>query len=337
MDKFDCIETFVRVAETLSFAEAARQLNVTPSVATSRIKKLEAYVESPLFHRSTRTVALSETGSNFLAECTELVSHMDSVLERMRLVKSTPTGVLRLQVLPGFALGHLGSALKDFGSQYPQLELDITVSDDSVNPVGKGFDVALHVFRPGAETLIERSLFPVRRVFCASPAHLQRYGRPSIPADLLKYRLGLYSAYPTRDHWTFRHRSGEVSLHLPAAIRTNSVHVLRDFALSGGGITCLPTLVCGEYLLNKQLVVVLEDFEIPPLELLAIYPATHRRALKVKMFIEFITARFSGEPIWDRTLREGGSDDSALETSQRTSASKRNKATRRNHSNPQQQ
>ncbi|MBB6096464.1 DNA-binding transcriptional LysR family regulator [Povalibacter uvarum] len=341
MDKFECIQAFVRVAETLSFAEAARQLNVTPSVITSRVKKLEAFVQSPLFHRSTRAVTLSEAGSNFFAECAEIVSHVDSAMERMRLIKGTPTGVLRLQVLPGFALGHLGSALKDFSSQYPQIELDITVSDVPVNPVDKGYDVALQVFKPAAETLIERSLFPVRRVFCASPSYLRKHGTPREPADLHRYRLGLYSAYPTRDRWTFRRGDDQVSLQLPAAIRTNSVHMLRDFALSGGGITCLPTLVCGDYLLSNQLVRVVEDYEIPPLELLAIYPATHRRALKVKLFVEFITTRFSGEPVWDRALRDRSKERPRIATtkavatrSKRSGTSERNESPRRNNADP---
>jgi DNA-binding transcriptional LysR family regulator len=303
MDKFQCIQAFVRVAETLSFVEAARQLNVTPSVITGRVKQLEAYVQSSLFHRSTRAVVLSEAGSNFLEECADIVSRLDATMERMRVAKATPTGVLRLQVLPGFALGHLGLALKDFGAQYPHILLDITVSDVRVNPVDQGYDVALQIFRPTAENLIERPLFEVRRVFCASPEHLARHGTPRQPADLLRHNLGLYSSYPTRDRWTFRGPKEEVSLVLPATIRTNSVHVLRDFVLSGGGISCLPTLVCGEDLLSGKLEVVLKDFVIPPLELLAIYPVTHRRALKVKLFVDFIAQRFAGETVWDTALR----------------------------------
>jgi DNA-binding transcriptional LysR family regulator len=300
------MQAFVRVAETHSFIEAARQLNVTASVITGRIKQLEQYIQSPLFHRSTRAVVLAEAGAAFLEDCADVVSRLDSTMEKMRVMKSTPTGILRLQVLPGFALGHLGLALKDFGAQYPHIELDITVSDVPVNPVDKGYDVALQIFRPSAESLIERSLFKVRRVFCASPLHLRAHGVPRKPADLLNHKLGLYSAYPTRDRWTFvgdGTASTEETLHLPAVIRTNSVHMLRDFALSGGGITCLPTLVCGDDLVNGKLVVVLGDYEIPPLELLAIYPVTHRRALKVKLFVDFIAGRFAGEPVWDQALR----------------------------------
>jgi DNA-binding transcriptional LysR family regulator len=306
MDKFQCIQAFVRVAETRSFIEAARQLHVTASVITSRVKQLEDYVQTALFHRSTRAVTLSEAGANFFEECADIVSRMDSVMERMRLMKGTPAGVLRLQVLPGFALGHLGSALKDFSNQYPHIELDITVSDVPVNPIDKGYDVALQVFRPSAEILIERPLFAVQRMFCASPQYLEQHGIPKEPNDLLHHRLGLYSAYPTRDRWTFKRGRDEVSLQLPAALRTNSVHMLRDFALSGGGVTCVPTLVCAEDLLHRRLIPVLADYPIPPLELLAIYPATHRRALKVKLFVDFIAARFSGETEWDKALREHG-------------------------------
>lgn len=302
MDTFRCIEAFVRVAENRNFAEAARQLSVTPSVITSRVRQLENFVQAPLFHRSTRTVMLSEAGAYFLKECLELVSHLDAVVDSMRVMRTTPTGVLRLQVLPGFALGHLGSALKDFSSTYPSIDLDIIVSDVAVNPVDKGYDVALQIFRPGAETLIERPLFRVRRVFCASPDYLNRHGAPERPEDLLTHRLGIYSSYPTRNKWTFIKEETETTLELPAKIRSNSVHLLRDFALTAGGITCLPTLVCGDDLVTGRLVPILVDYKLPSFKLMAIYPVTHRRALKVKLFVEFISARFSGEPEWDRSL-----------------------------------
>jgi DNA-binding transcriptional LysR family regulator len=352
MDKFQCMQAFVRVAETHSFVEAARQLNVSASVITGRIKQLEQYIQSPLFHRSTRAVMLAEAGVAFLNECADVVSQLDATMENMRMMKSTPTGVLRLQVLPGFALGHLGLALKDFREQYPHIELDITVSDVPVNPVDKGYDVALQIFRPSAESLIERPLFQVRRIFCASPQHLRSHGVPRKPADLLHHKLGLYSAYPTRDRWTFRGdpaTASEEILHLPAVIRTNSVHMLRDFALSGGGITCLPTLVCGDDLTKGKLVIVLGDYEIPPLDLLAIYPVTHRRALKVKLFVDFIAQRFAGEPVWDQALREyarGAAKKEAPATrkassttrvSKRASPLERDKTAGKNDGDPEQQ
>ena len=294
----------MRVAESQSFANAARQLGVTPSVITNRIKQLETFIETPLFHRSTRTVTLSEAGTRFFEECADLITQIDSVTDRMRLAQATPSGMLRVQVLPGFALGHLGRAIKDFSAAYPDINIDITVSDKAANPVDEGYDVAFQIFRSGSETLIERPLFPVRRLFCASPQYIKKAGAPQRPADLLRHSLGIYSGYPTRNRWFFRRGDEEITIELPAKIRSNSVHLLHDFARTGGGITCLPTLVCGQDLMLRNLVPLLTDYELPPLELLAIYPTTQRRAVKVKLLVEFIAKRFSGEPEWDQALRK---------------------------------
>jgi DNA-binding transcriptional LysR family regulator len=275
---------------------------VTPSVITHRIKQLETFVETPLFHRSTRTVTLSEAGTRFFNECAELVTRIDSMTDRMRLAQTTPSGTLRVQVLPGFAIGHLGRAIKDFSAAYPDINIDITVSDKPANPVDEGYDVAFEIFRSGSETLIERPLFPVRRLFCASPQYLEKAAAPERPADLLRHALGIYSGYPTRNRWSFRRGVEEIDIELPARIRSNSVHLLHDFALTGGGITCLPTLVCGRDIMLGNLIPLLTEYELPPLELLAIYPTTQRGAVKVRLLVEFITKRFSGEPEWDQAL-----------------------------------
>ena len=304
MDRFLCIQAFVRVAETQSFAAAARHLGVTPSVMTSRVKQLERFVQAPLFHRSTRKVMLSEAGLNFFEECAELLTHLDSITDRMRMVRDTPVGTLRLQMLPGFALGHFGQTLKDFCEKYPHIKLDITVNDAILSPIDEGYDVSLHIFRPQAELLVERRLFIIRRVFCAAPEYLRARARIAHPNDLLKHDLCLYSAYPTRNRWTFRRGKDELQIELPAKVRSNSVHLLRDLAVSGGGITCLPTLVCGQALASGALVPLLAEYELPPLELLAIYPTTQRSAIKVKLFIDFISKRYSGDlPEWDQALR----------------------------------
>ena len=299
MDHFSCIQAFVRVAQTRSFTTAARQLGVTPPVITGRIKRLEQFVHAPLFHRTTRKVSLSQTALAFFEECADLLARVDSVTDRMRLTHDTPVGLLRLQVSHGFAIGPLVAVLQDFSLRYPKIRLDITVNDQPVNPIGEGYDVSLQLFRPAAEGLIARKLFDVHRVLCASPQYLRRRGHPLKPSDLSQHDIGVYSTSPTRDRWTFRCKGEVVAVPLAAQMRSNSVHLLRDFARIGAGITCLPTLVCSDDLLSGALVPVLPDHDMPPLELLAVYPATHRETVKVKLFIEFLRKRFSGEPEWD--------------------------------------
>jgi DNA-binding transcriptional LysR family regulator len=310
VDRFVCIQAFVRVAETRSFVLAAKQLGVSPSVVTARVKQLERFVHASLFHRSTRKVALSDAGQQFFEECADVLAHVDSITDRMRLSQDTPLGVLRLQILPGFAVGHLGRVLKDFCNEYPHISLDITVSDKPVNPIDQGFDVSLQIFRPGAKVLIERPLFIVRRVFCASPQYLRLRGTPARPSDLLKHDIGVYSAYPTRNRWTFQRGREDLSIELPARVRSDSVHLLRDFALTGGGVVCLPTLVCSEDIASGALVQLLEGYTLSSFELMAIYPTSHRGTVKVKLFLDFLAKRFSTEPEWDRVLprREGRRD-----------------------------
>jgi DNA-binding transcriptional LysR family regulator len=163
-----------------------------------------------------------------------------------------------------------------------------------IDPVKQGFDVALQIFPPSSEELVSRRLFPVRRIFCASPEYLKRRGTPKHPRDLFGHRLGLYSGYPTRDRWAFHHERDEpVLLDLKPTLMSNSV--------------CLPTLVASEWIVKGQLKLILGDFQLSSFWLSAVYPRTQRGAFKLRLFIESLAASFAGgEPPWDKALIERG-------------------------------
>lgn len=307
MDRLQNIETFVRVAQTQSFAEAARQLRVARSVVTTRIKQLEDYLGAPLFHRSTRAVRLSETGQAFLHDCAELVGRANDIVDQMRDVRSAPAGTLRLHALPGFVLGHLAQVLRAFQERYPDISLDLSVSDAMIDPVKEGVDCALQIFPMGSEELISRRLFPVRRVFCATPAYLKQHGMPRHPNDLFGHKLGLYSKYPSRDKWTFYRGEDKTTLELKASVLTNSVHLLHDYAMESAGIVCIPTLVAANSLLGGDLKLVLRDYQLSTFWLSAVYPRTLRGAFKLRLFIEALSDSFAGgEPPWDQALIQQG-------------------------------
>ncbi len=306
MDRLENIETFVRVAETQSFAEAARQMRVAKSVVTSRIKQLEDHVGAPLFHRSTRMVRLSDIGQAFLCDCVGLVGRANDLLDQMRTARVGPTGVLRIHALTGFVLGHFAALLKDFQSTYPDIRLELIVSDAVVDPVKAGVDCALQIFPAASTELVSRPLFPVRRVFCATAQYLRTAGVPQDPRDLHKHALGLYSGYPTRDSWTF-HRNGEqLTLYMNAALLSNSVHLLREYALEHAGIVCLPTLVAGDAILKGDLQVVLPEHQLSSFSLSAVYASTSRNALKLRLFIEHLSLAFSRVAPWDAQLIDRG-------------------------------
>jgi DNA-binding transcriptional LysR family regulator len=306
MDRFLAIDAFVRVAESQSFAEAARQMRVSRSVVTARIQQLEEFVGAPLFHRNTRSVRLSELGQAFLRDCSDLVGRTNEVVDQMREVTTSPAGRLRVHALPGFVLGHLARVLQEFQTRYPQIVLDLIVNDAVIDPVKEGFDCALQIFPPRSEELISRKLFAVRRVFCASPEYLRRFGTPRHPRDLMGHRLGWYSGYPTRERLAFHGPTEQVALELKPVLLTNSVHLLREYALEHAGIVCVPTLVASDAVLDGSLKLVLPDWLLSAFWLSVFYPTSVRSSLKLRLFLDVLTASFSGVPPWDAALVEKG-------------------------------
>ncbi len=314
MDRFLVIEAFVRVAETRSFAEAARQMRVSRSAVTERVRQLEAFVGAPLFVRNTRSVRLSELGETFLRECADLVGRTDEVVNQMREVTTSPVGKLRVHALPGFVLGHLATLLQEFQARYAQITLDIVVNDAAIDPVKEGFDCALQIFPPRSEELVSRRLFPVRRVFCATPTYLRRWGVPRAPADLLKHRLGWYSGYPTRERASFHGPKGgpPQQLELKPTLLSNSVHLLREYALEHAGVVCLPTLVAASAVMSKDLVLVLPKYQLSSFWLSVFYPRAARSSLKLKLFVDALVGSFAGTPPWDAELIGAGLIPEAL-------------------------
>ncbi|MFM8463007.1 MAG: LysR family transcriptional regulator, partial [Burkholderiaceae bacterium] len=293
MDTFQSIDAFVRVAEASSFADVARQLGVSKSVITTRVQQLEEFVGAPLFHRTTRHVRLSEIGELFHKECADLIARANGLVDQMRDSRVAPTGMLRIHALPGFVLGHMAHLLSEFQNLYPGIAIDLTVNDAVVDPVKEGFDCALQIFPPASEELIERRLFQVRRVFCAAPDYLAQHSPINQPEDLLQHRLGLYSRYPSRDRWIFNGPARQVILDLKPALRTNSVHMLRDYAIDGGGVVCIPTIVAAEGIADGRLGLLLQDFQLSHFWFSAVYPKTQRNMFKLRLFLDHITQSFS--------------------------------------------
>jgi DNA-binding transcriptional LysR family regulator len=303
MDRFQSIDAFVRVAEASSFADVARQLGVSKSVISSRVQQLEEFVGAPLFHRTTRHVRLSETGELFFKECADLISRANGLVDQMRESRVSPTGTLRIHALPGFVLGHMAHLLNQFQNLYPGIAIDLTVNDAVVDPVKEGFDCALQIFPPASEDLIERRLFQVRRIFCASPAYLAGHDPVREPEDLQHHRLGLYSRYPSRDRWVFSGHDRQVILDLKPTLRTNSVHMLRDYAIDGGGIVCIPTVVAAEMIGAGKLNPLLDQYQLTHFWLSAVFPKTQRNMFKLRLFLDHIIQSFSEIPPWDLAMQ----------------------------------
>ncbi|EKS70679.1 MULTISPECIES: LysR family transcriptional regulator [Caballeronia] len=309
MDLFMSMEAFVRAAEAQSFASAARQLGVAKSVVTSRVKQLEEHFGVALFHRSTRAVRLSEVGESYYQDCLLLVSKVNELSGRAIPETQSLCGTLNVHVLPGFALGHFSQALIAFREAHPRIEFVVTVNDRVIDPVQEGFDLALQIYPPASNLLVERKLFPVRGVLCATPAYLKEEPAIETPLDLLRHDFARYAHYPWGDNWPLMKGNECYEIALNAVLKTNSVHLLLEFARAGAGVVYLPTMVAASDLLERRLVRVLPDYAAPPLWLSAVYPTSHRSTTKVKAFVDFLRERYLSEPQWDKALGISPPDD----------------------------
>ncbi|WP_019673630.1 LysR family transcriptional regulator [Psychrobacter lutiphocae] len=300
------MEAFVKVAQSGSFVKAANQLGVTRSVVSTRVQQLEDLVNAPLFHRSTRTVRLSEIGEKYYLEAAELINRFDHLIVGMSHAKSAMHGSLRVYMAPGFALSFFNEVLTDFTQQYKDIELEITINDLIVDPVTSGFDIVFQVFPPRGISLIERKIFQINRVMCASPCFIKKYGRPEHPDQLHKYELGFYSNYPERNKLKFLIDKEFKEFSVKPRVSSSSIHLLHDFALTGGAIVCLPTIVARDSLLNNKLIPILVDYPMPRYSLRAVFPANSRNLIKIRGVLDFLIEKVSPLPEWDEALINQG-------------------------------
>jgi len=301
MDIYLSIEAFVRAAEAGNFANAAKQIGVAKSVITTRVQHLEEYLGVSLFHRSSRAVKLSEVGISYYSDCHSLIDQMQSLSQRSRDASTSVSGVLRIAALNGFALQQLPEVIEKFRKKHPSVDFDVFANDQVVDPVQEGYDIVLQIFPPASESLIERKLFLMRGVFVATPEYLA--GRPPIlsPDDLCLHDFACYRYYPWR-RWSLNNDSQHNEVTLVPALRSNSVHLVQEFARRGMGIAYLPTMVACDDLLDGRLVRILPDYETDTPYFSAVYPTSHRGTAKVKLFLDLLSSMFSMEPEWDRRL-----------------------------------
>lgn len=304
MDKLQCMEAFVRVAESGSFIKASEQLGVTRSVISNRIQQLENFIKAPLFHRSTRSVRLSDIGEKYYRECSNLIKQFEILADEMAHSTSKMQGRLRIHMAPGFAIDYFGHLLSIFLKEYPELNIDIVVNDRIIDPIAEGFDIVFQMFPPTGESLIERKLFNVNRVLCCTPEYLKNIEHIKVPEQLKELPIGYYSGYPTRNKIQYLKDGQFQEMGISIHVLSSSVHLLRDFALSNGGVVCIPTLVAHKYLMNRQLTTLLPDYPLVNYGLRAVFPANSKNLSKIRKLLDFLLSLLETIPSWDNELIE---------------------------------
>jgi DNA-binding transcriptional LysR family regulator len=297
----DDLRLFVRIARLGSISAAARDLSLTPAGASARLAAFERRLGSRLLHRTTRQATPTVDGLAFLPHAEHVLDAADAARAALGRGQVAPRGTLRVAAPASFARLHIVPGLPDFRARYPDLVLDLRISDSVVDLVEGAFDVAVRYADLCDSSFVARRLAPDRRVLVASPAYLGQHGRPNTPDDLANHACLVVG---TLDLWTFRGPDGRpVERRVSPVLRINDGEAVRDAACAGLGIAWMATWVAADELRSGALVPALPGFPlISTQSLSALYPSSRELAPKVRAFIDWMVDRIGPEPYWDRGL-----------------------------------
>jgi DNA-binding transcriptional LysR family regulator len=299
MDKLDSIRAFTKVVQHGGFSAAARELRLSRSAVSKYVIDLERELGVQLLVRTTRSTALTENGQVYYERCLAILADLDEADLAVARLQAEPRGILRVNAPMSFGTLHLGRAIADLMAQYPELQVALVLSDEVVDVVQEGFDVTLRIGDLPSSSLIARRIAPALRAVCASPAYLAQHGTPQHPDDLRRHACLTYGHLATGAQWKLTGPDGDHWIHVPWTLCTNNAEVLRDAAVMGRGIALLPTFIAGADLQEGRLRTCLTEYKAPEISLYAIYPPTRHLSVKVRVFIDFLLARFGGRPYWD--------------------------------------
>jgi DNA-binding transcriptional LysR family regulator len=300
MDASDDMRTFVRVVEHQSFSAAADMLGLTPSAVSKLVSRLEERLGVRLLHRTTRRLALTSEGEIYFARARQILADIEEVEAEVAKVRGAPRGRLQVNTSHGFGVHQLAPALPDFLTRYPEIAVELSLTDRMVDPVADHADITIRGGRITDTTLTARKIAEFERTICASPAYLARQGTPRNPADLARH-VCIVMTFQTPSRWMFDTRDGPEQIEVAPRIVTDSGDAALRLALEGAGIVRLADVIVGESIRRGLLVPLLTEVHHEErLPLTALYLAGRHRLPKLRVFLEFLIERFGHAP-WRAT------------------------------------
>lgn len=298
MDQLGAIRAFVLVVQTGSFSAAAREQGTTQATISKKVAALEARMGVKLLSRTSRELSLTEVGKDYFHRCVSILGELDEAESNARSQMGRPTGHLRVSAPVVFGRQFIAPVLTEFLKSYPELKIDLHLSDKHVDLITERIDIAIRAKQLEDSTLVARHLFNNPMVLVAAPSYLEANQKPTTPDQLTSHNCILYSMQKSINVWHFS--QGEQSLAIPVSgsCRCDNGDVILQLAIDGAGIAQLPVWMVSEYIDSDKLVVVLSDFDVKPLPFNAVYPQNRYVPLKVRSFIEFIKTKIESSDLY---------------------------------------
>lgn len=309
LDRFQGIQVLLKVAEVGSLTGAARELNMSPTMAIKHVTAIEQRLGVRLMHRTTRKVTPTEIGRTYLQAAERILADLHEADAAAAADKLVVRGLLRVNVPVSFGIIEIAPLLIDLAQDHPDLTIDLGLNDRVVDLVEEGWDLAIRIGRLQDSPMIARRLASCQMAVCASPKYLKTNGRPNKVADLQNHRcLGYtlsHAVGPTS--WSFG-RNGEIRVPVSGPLRAGNGDALVGAAIAGMGIVYQPTFIVADAVANGSLEII--ELDHPPLDIgniYAVYPPNDHLPAKVRIFIDFLIKRFAGTPPWQQRIENAAS------------------------------
>ena len=298
MDKLTTMKTFVSVVQEGSFSKAADKLDISPQLVSKYVSALEEGLSTRLLHRTTRKVSTTEAGDHYFTRCLQVLGDIDDMENSLNNLSENVSGVLSISAPMSFGVKHLAPLLVEFQKQYPNLKLDLKLTDQFVDIVEQGIDIALRIGVLKNSSLIAKKIAPIRLAVFASPAYLKQHGTPTTLQELQQHNYLRYAnAEPTKRLTGVNELKSE--LKLESNLVANNGDLLLNTAIAGGGIAMQPTFIAGESLAQGKVVRILQNHEPEPMGLYMVYANRQFLPRKVRAFVDFSSDYYGDVPYWD--------------------------------------
>jgi DNA-binding transcriptional LysR family regulator len=298
---FADLDIFVRVAKAGNMSAVARDMRTSPAAVSKRMGLLESSLGTRLFERSTRRFALTETGEGYLQRAIDILERNAEAENFVRSCTDKPSGLLRVTVPTTFSRLYLASRLPRFLECYPDITLEILVTDDVVDLIHEGFDVAIRIGELSDSLLVARKLSSDMRAICAAPSYLQRAGVPKSIKELARHNCLFQNA---QGPWHLDGPKGETQLRVKGSIHSNSAEIIREALVAGIGIGLRSIWEIGPDLVSGALRIVLPQYRGSSRSAIyAVYPSREFRSAKAHAFSEFVAKEF-GPGFYEETFDE---------------------------------
>ena len=294
------LEIFARVVTAGNMSAAGREMGLSPAVVSKRISHLEERLGARLFQRTTRQLTLTESGQGFYDRVVNILAGIEEAEAYVTRRNAIPRGTLKVSAPTAFGRMHIAPFMAEFLEQYPDLRLDLELSDELVDIVGEGFDAAIRIGELEDSSLVARKLAPSRRFICAAPNYLSKIEQPQSLSDLAKYNCLTAAA---QEVWRLEGPDGPVSIRVNGNIRTNSSEVVRESVIAGLGIALRSTWDVGSELKSGRLKIIMPEYhESPRVAVYAVYPCRQFIPAKLRVFIDYLGNLYGPDPYWDKGL-----------------------------------